>query len=128
MNTNVPFTVFFRLPQILKLFSLSKSAWWQGLSLNESQIGGFLTALDKVLGKRIDKLYLIPLHGRAYEFRTTDEPASCVREYKDDDASLPLVKYEIFVKYTNGNEIRSQFQEREESYTFLEYISKSIGS
>lgn len=97
------------------------------LSLNESQIGGFLTALDKALGKRIDRLYLIPLHGRTYEFRTTDELASFVRGYKDD-ANLPLVKYEIFVKYTNGSEIRSQFQEREEIYTFLEYISKSIGS
>ena len=98
------------------------------LSLNESQIGGFLTALDKALGKRIYRLYLIPLHGQTYEFRTTDELASFVREYKDDGASLPLVRYEIFVKYTNGSEIRSQFQDREEIYAFLEYISKSIGS
>ena len=97
------------------------------LSLNESQIDGFLTALDKALGKRIDRLYLIPLHGRTYEFRTTDELVYFVREYKDDDESLPLAKYEIFVKYTNGSEIRSQLQEREEIYTFLEYISKSIG-
>lgn len=98
------------------------------LSLNESQIGGFLTALDKALGKRIYRLYLIPLHGQTYEFRTADELASFVREYKDDGASLPLVRYEIFVKYTNGSEIRSQFQDREEIYAFLEYISKSIGS
>lgn len=39
------------------------------LSLNKSQIDGFLTALDSALGKRIDRLYLIPLHGRTYEFR-----------------------------------------------------------
>lgn len=98
------------------------------LSLNESQIHGFLTALDKALGKRIDRLYLIPLHGRTYEFRTTDELASFLHEYKGDDASLPLVKYEVFVKYTNGSEIRSQFHEKEEICAFLEYISKSIGS
>lgn len=97
------------------------------LSLNESQIGGFLSALDKALGKRIDRLYLIPLHGQTYEFRTTEELVSFVREYKDDGASLPLIRYEIFVKYTNGSEIRSQFQDREEIYVFLEYISKSIG-
>lgn len=100
----------------------------QLLSLNESQISGFLTALDKALGKRIDRLYLIPLHGQTYEFRTTDELVSFVHEYKDDGASLPLVRFEIFVKYTNGSEIRSQFQDREEIYAFLEYISKSIGS
>ena len=98
------------------------------LSLNESQIHGFLTALDKALGKRIDRLYLIPLHGCVYEFRTIDELESFLREYKGDEANLPLVKYEVFVKYTNGSEIRSQFHEKEEICAFLEYISKSIGS
>lgn len=30
MNTNIPSTGFLRLPQILKFFPISKSAWWQG--------------------------------------------------------------------------------------------------
>lgn len=30
MDTNIPSTGFLRLPQILKLFPISKSAWWQG--------------------------------------------------------------------------------------------------
>ena len=98
------------------------------LSLNKSQIDGFLTALDSALGKRIDRLYLIPLHGRTYEFRTTDEMTTFLRNYEGDNANLSLVKYEIFVKYTNGSEIRSQFQEKEEIYSFLKYISKSIGA
>jgi len=96
------------------------------LSLNKSQIGGFFAALDKALGKRIDRLYLIPLHGRTYEFRTTDEMVSFVREYEGDTASLTLVKYEVFVKYTNGSEIRSQFQDKEEIYAFLEYITRTL--
>lgn len=98
------------------------------LSLNKSQIDGFLTALDSALGKRIDRLYLIPLHGRTYEFRTTDEMTTFLRNYEGDNANLSLVKYEIFVKYTNGSEIRSQFQEKEEIYSFLKYISKSLGA
>ena len=30
MDTNIPSTGFLRLPQILKLFPISMSAWWQG--------------------------------------------------------------------------------------------------
>lgn len=30
MYTNIPSTDFLRLPQILKLFPISKSTWWQG--------------------------------------------------------------------------------------------------
>lgn len=117
---------------VTELEALDQRAWdavrERLLALNRSQIDGFFSALDKALGKRIERLYLIPLHGRTYEFRTTDEMATFLREYMGDAAELPLVKYEVFVKYTNGSEIRSQFQEKEEIYSFLEYISKSIGS
>lgn len=51
-----------------------------------------------------------------------------LRNYEGDNENLSLVKYEIFVKYTNGSEIKSQFQEKEEIYSFLKYISKSIGA
>ncbi|MBQ9405286.1 MAG: hypothetical protein IJU37_00935 [Desulfovibrio sp.] len=98
------------------------------LSLNKSQVDAFFSALDKALGKSIDRLYLIPLHGRTYEFRTTDEMVSFVRQYEGDAANTPLVKYEVFVKYTNGSEIRSQFYEKDEIYAFLDYISKSIST
>lgn len=30
MSTNIPATGFLRLPQIMELFPISKSAWWQG--------------------------------------------------------------------------------------------------
>ena len=30
MATDIPSTGFLRLPQVLKLFPISKSAWWQG--------------------------------------------------------------------------------------------------
>lgn len=30
MNTHVPSTGFLRLPQVLELFPISKSAWWKG--------------------------------------------------------------------------------------------------
>lgn len=30
MTTHIPSTGFLRLPQIMKLFPISKSAWWEG--------------------------------------------------------------------------------------------------
>ncbi len=96
------------------------------LSLNKKQIDNFFTALDKAISKKIERLYLIPLHGRTYEFQTTEEMIAFVREYNGGKGKLPLVKYEVFVKYTNGSEIRSQFQDKEEIYTFLEYITKTL--
>lgn len=98
------------------------------LALNRNQINKFLNELKKAINKKIARLYLIPLHGKTYEFRTTAEMISFVSEYKFDIESLPLVKYEVFVKYTNGSEIRSQFQEKEEIYTFLEYITMTLAT
>lgn len=98
------------------------------LSLNKNQINNFFTALEKAISKKIDRLYLIPLHGRTYEFRTIDELISFVHEYKGDIENLPLVKYEVFVKYTNGSEIKSQFKEKEEIYAFLEYITRTLAT
>ncbi|WP_300686143.1 AlpA family transcriptional regulator [uncultured Bilophila sp.] len=33
MATQIPATGFLRLPQILKLFPISKSAWWKGCAI-----------------------------------------------------------------------------------------------
>ncbi|WP_302551952.1 AlpA family transcriptional regulator [Bilophila sp.] len=32
MATDIPSTGFLRLPQVLELFPISKSAWWKGCS------------------------------------------------------------------------------------------------
>lgn len=98
------------------------------LASNENQINNFFTELDKALTKKIERLYLIPLHGITYEFKTAEAMITFVREYKCDKGKLPLVKYEVFIRYTNGSEIRSQFQDKEEIYVFLEYISRTLAT
>lgn len=98
------------------------------LALNASQLESFFTALDNALNKGIERLTLTPLHGRPYEFETARELAAFVRDYTSDAVALPLTQYEIFVRYTNGSEIRSLFREKEEIFRFLEYISNSVAS
>lgn len=96
------------------------------MSLNKNQIDNFFSALKKAISKKIEKLLLIPLHGRTYEFKTINELKSFIHKYNGDTEKLPLIKYEVFVKYTNGSEIKSQFKEKEEIFIFLEYITSTL--
>lgn len=96
------------------------------ISLNREQLGPFFAALEKALIKGIVRLVLTPLYGEAREFKTPFELADFVTKYKSVETNLPFAKYEIYVQYTNGSEIRSNFQEKGEILDFLEYISKSV--
>lgn len=96
------------------------------IELNSQQIENFFKSLGKALNKGIERICVIPLHGKTYEFTTINALLSFIDAYHGDNEILPLLSYEIFVRYNNGSEIRSQFKEKDEIYTFLDYIANSI--
>lgn len=93
---------------------------------NKPLLDRFLKALEATLDRKIDSIILIPLHGGESEFDRIDDAIAFIQDY--DEASSQdgaFRKYEIIVRYSNGDKIEGAFAEKQTAIRFLQYVAGS---
>ena len=96
---------------------------------NRALLDQFFTAFEATLDRQIEQIILIPLHGQQNEFGTIEEAITFVNNYRDDvfrDGGFR--KYEIIVRYSNGDKVEASFQEKDKAVGFLRYIEEGTGA
>lgn len=86
---------------------------------HESDIAEFLGALEKTVTRRIEKLIVIPLHGRETECSSVAEAIAFLASYESASVQGKVYKYEIHVRYNNGDKIMAEFTEKTAAVDFL---------
>lgn len=89
----------------------------------EGLFQSFLNDLAKVLDRMIDRLIIIPLFGEKHEFNSIEDGVNYINSFVESENGGVFRKYEIIVKYSNGDVVDASFQERERVLRFLEYLS-----
>ncbi len=85
----------------------------------ESEIAPFLESLRTSLRRRVSQVFVIPLAGSSNRFVAIDDAVRFIVRY---DESVPVAgfqRYELAVRYTNGDEIRCSFREKATAIDFL---------
>lgn len=91
------------------------------LRLNATDVGYFMKSLEQVVLRQIERIIIVPLHGHAHNVATVPEAISFIEGYLDVTAvGLPVVRYEIEVRYNNGNVIEGKFGDKESAVDFLQ--------
>ncbi|MDM0483978.1 hypothetical protein QTG92_11365 [Clostridium perfringens] len=83
----------------------------------------FKTSLKECFSRTIKKIRVFTLHGISIELESVEEAIQYVSNY--DEKSLGcgnLVKYEIYVKYNNGDTIEVEFKEKRNVIGFLQNL------
>jgi hypothetical protein len=75
--------------------------------------------MDKVLSRQIERIVVLPLHGRAVEFATIEDALESLQGFDEETASAEFVRYEIEVLYNNGNTLRGSFNDKASAVEFL---------
>lgn len=91
-------------------------------ALVQSDLDEFTAELEKNLIRRIVRVFVATLHGPICELKTVSEAIEFIKGY---DESLPVdgfVRYEVNVRYSNGDHITGQFENKQESIHFLRRI------
>lgn len=111
---------------IEKINSLSPEGYNQLKSylVSEQQnlFHSFLMELTYSLDRVIDKLIIIPLFGKNYTFECISEAAQFLYEYNEEKKDDQFMKYEIIVKYSNGDNVEASFHKKCEVSKFLRYL------
>lgn len=89
------------------------------LKANAQQVQQFVQALESTVTRQIQLVRILPLHGTAIEWKTVGEAIEFIRAYDVTNCSKPVVRYEIEIRYNNGNRLNVQFNDKESAVQFL---------
>lgn len=90
------------------------------LELNRPAIKEFMSLLEQAVLRQIGLIRILPLHGSPVEFTSVSEAIRFVEAYRrSGDGVAPFVKYELQVRYSNGDRVEAQFRDQASAIAFL---------
>jgi hypothetical protein len=86
-----------------------------------SDYSKFAESMKKALLRKIERIRILPLFGSEMLFTSVKDAIAVVEKYDIAHARAEkFCKFEIYIKFTNGDRIECSFQEREKTIEFLE--------
>lgn len=89
------------------------------LETQQADVGKFMAALEKVVLRQIERITVLPLHGTATDLSTVDDAIKFIEGYNEKTGNQPVEKYEIRVRYNNGDSIEGSFHDKVAAVEFL---------
>jgi len=64
-------------------------------------------------------IVVLPLHGSACELTTVDQAIAFVEDYKMGGTPAPILRYEIEIRFNNGNRYTAALSDKASALQFL---------
>lgn len=90
------------------------------LKLNKKNVDEFLCSLSNSVSRFIARVVILPLYGQESTASTVIGAIDFLKKYSEDKSKLPLVRYEIIIKYNTGDRIDASFKDKSDTIKFLE--------
>jgi hypothetical protein len=79
----------------------------------------FTSSLRVALTRSVIAVYVLPLHGAARTLADVPEAIAFIESFDESKPCNPFTRYEVGVRYGNGDEIRGEFKDRTTAIAFL---------
>ncbi|OGF54143.1 MAG: hypothetical protein A2Z21_07155 [Candidatus Fraserbacteria bacterium RBG_16_55_9] len=89
------------------------------IRINSAQKERFMMALERTISRRIVLVRVLPLHGRPVEWKSTKEAIAFVERYDEENVTDSFARYEVEIRYNNGDRIQGHFADRHSAIEFL---------
>jgi len=89
------------------------------LKANRAEVDAFMAALEASISRQVERIIILPLHGTRQEMTTIAEAIRFIEAYNGGDGMKVIDRYEIQIRYTNGDHIEGQFKEKTSAVEFL---------
>jgi hypothetical protein len=93
------------------------------LESNREGIQEFLHKLDERLGRNVERITIIPLYGRDIVFYTLKSALDFPELHSIYEQSAIFRKYELLVKFSNGDRVEATFATKEKTKEFLQFVA-----
>jgi hypothetical protein len=90
------------------------------LKRRSREVATFVDALNKAITRQIEIIRILPLHGGAIDRDTVEAAIEFVEAYDESsEERRPLAKYEVQVRFNNGDQVNASFAAKDEAINFL---------
>ena len=89
---------------------------------HRADLEAFISALKVSLTRTIQSVYVLPLHGSPRTLGDVAEAIAFIEKFDESKPDAPFTRYEVGVRYSNGDEIRGQFKDKATVIAFLRGI------
>jgi hypothetical protein len=86
---------------------------------HKAELDAFTAALRGTMMRRIESIYILPLHGSPRMLSSVPEAIAFIESFDESKPNGPFTRYEVGVRYTNGDEVRAQFKDKATAIAFL---------
>ena len=86
---------------------------------HKAQLSEFLERLKESLTRELTKVYVATLHGPICEVSSVDDAVKFIQSYDETQAVKGFVRYEVNARYSNGDKIIGEFQDKSAAIAFL---------
>lgn len=120
-DEDTPIAVFQEKVKAWELLSQDdkNKIWFKLQEIQSKEIATFLETLNKTVNRMIESIRIIPLFGKSYVLQTVKEAIEFIQTNDYNDSNETLVKYEITIRYNNGDRIEASFNEADSAIKFL---------
>lgn len=92
----------------------------QLLNIERSNIDNFISTLQQSFARQVQGVTVIILHGLSQQIANVEDAIGYIENYQDNLSTIaPVLKYEIDIRYNNGDIIQAIFQSKVEAIKFL---------
>ncbi len=86
-----------------------------------------MQTLEQAVKRQIESIIVLPLHGSMKEVSTVEDAILFINGYDEQGTAKPVDRYEIQIRYNNGNRIDGKFNDKKSAVSFLlEYVPAVI--
>ena len=120
-DEDTPIAVFQEKVRAWELLSQDdiNKIWLKLQEIQSEDIAIFLESLEKTVNRMIESIRIIPLFGKSYELQTVKEAIEFIQSNGYNDSNETLIKFEITIRYNNGDRIEASFNEADLAVKFL---------
>lgn len=90
------------------------------VKLNKKEVDEFFQELTNSVSRFIERIILLPLHGKETEASSISEALKILELYSESQPKLPLSRYEVIIRYNTGDKIDASFKDKKDCIKFLE--------
>ncbi len=90
------------------------------LQEQSDQVTEFIRLLSESITRQVNRVIVLPLHGGSVAWDTVDSAINFIESYNETDIIVkPVARYEIQIRYNNGDSIKGEFVNKEGAVSFL---------
>jgi hypothetical protein len=89
------------------------------IALHQQEVDEFIKALEQCLTRQITLVRVLPLHGVSFDLTSIVEAIDFIDNYSATGINTPALKFEVEIRYGNGDKIQATLSEKEDVLAFL---------